>query len=367
MKQSFNHLSESTVAATRDRGDRTARLAGVAFAIALASAACSDASPPSTSVPGGGTAGQIAGGTGGAAGASSTPTGGTPAAVSGAGGVAGTASGGAGSGGGGAGSSGGGAGGSGGGAGGTAGAGGSGGAPDEGWVTLFNGTNLDGWTPSPGAEPLYAVSQLDGEGVIHVYPTQADQSQQPQATLRTNGSYGSYVYHEEYKWGTKRFSDRKQTARDNGICFHICNDPTQVWPQSIEFQLGSQEWPGDWVSGNIFMLVNKTRAQWPFAMMNGQEVYSASGTRKSIGAPASYYKALAPSNLNKDDGWNIVELTVHGSKDAEYKVNGTVVNGVSDMECDEGQGYNPLDHGPIAVQAEFAEVYFRNLKIKVLP
>ena len=100
--------------------------------------------------------------------------------------------------------------------------------------------------------------------------------------------------------------------------------------------------------------------------------------KKTIGAPQQYYKALSiPPNLNKggpasETGaateWNVVELTVHGSKDAEYKVNGTVVNGLTDMEYDTGGGnFAPLDKGPIAVQAEFAEVYFRNIKIKVLP
>jgi hypothetical protein len=253
-----------------------------------------------------------------------------------------------------------------GGAGGTAGAGGSGGAPDEGWVSLFNGKNLDGWTVSAGAADLYAVSQLDGEGVLHVYPTQADQSDTPNATIRTNDSFSSYVFHVEYKWGTKRFSDRKQTDKDNGICFHLCGDPAQVWPESIEFQIGSQAWPGDWVVGNIFMLINKTRAQWPFTMMDGQEVFSENGTKKSIGAPASYYKALAPSQLNLNDDWNIIELTVHGSTDAEYKVNGTVVNRVLEMECNAGGAWQPLDHGPIALQAEWAEVYFRNIRIKML-
>jgi hypothetical protein len=207
---------------------------------------------------------------------------------------------------------------------------------------------------------------LDNEAVIHVYPTQEDQSQQPQATLRTNDSFSNYVYHVEYKWGTKRYSDRKQSDRDNGICFHICNDVTKVWPESLELQIGSQAWPGDWVTGNIFMLVNKTRAQWPFTMMNGEEVFAENGTKKSIGAPAEYYKALVPTQLDKKDDWNIIELTVHGSTDAEYKVNGMVVNRLFDMECNEGGTWKPLDKGPIAMQAEFAEVYFRNLKIKVL-
>jgi len=90
-------------------------------------------------------------------------------------------------------------------------------------------------------------------------------------------------------------------------------------------------------------------------------------TKKSIGAPASYERALAPVQLNSNTDWNILELTVHGSNDAEYKVNGTVVNRVFSMECNEGGTWKPLDHGPIALQAEFAEVYFRNIRIKELP
>jgi hypothetical protein len=274
----------------------------------------------------------------------------------------------------------GGAGGSGGNAGGSAGSGGgggSGGASEEGWVSLFNGKNLDGWTPGNASSAFFAAAKLDGEDVIHVYPTQADQSQQGQGALRTNASYSSYVFHLEYKWGTKRFADRKDKDRDNGICFHVTAPLGDVWPTSVEFQLGSQAFPGDWMSGNIFMLVNKTRAQWPNVMTNGYPAWSATGTKKKIGAPTSYELGRAmPPNLNVDGAanapaathWNIVELTVHGSKDASYSVNGTVVNGLTDMEYDTGNGtFAPLDHGPIAIQAEFAEVYFRNIKIKVLP
>ena len=57
---------------------------------------------------------------------------------------------------------------------------------------------------------------------------------------------------------------------------------------------------------------------------------------------------------------------MHGSTDAEYKVNGTVVNRVLDMECNVGGTWQPLEQGPIALQAEFAEVYFRNIRIKML-
>lgn len=381
MKHFLNPLSESPAGSFRRRAARVAWPTGMAAFLAVSVFACSD-NPQIQPGPTAGSGGQPSGVGGTSAGAavvagtSSTPTAGMPPATSGSAGMAGSSSGSSSAGTGGS-SAGTGGGGSGGNSGGSAGSGGSGAGGEEGWTTLFNGNNLDGWTPGNASAAFFTAEKLDGEGVIHVYPTQADQSTQGQGALRTNASYSSYVFHLEYKWGTKRFADRKDKDRDNGICFHVTAPLGDVWPTSVEFQLGSQAFPGDWMSGNIFMLVNKTRAQWPNAMTNGYPAWSATGTKKKIGAPTSYELGRAmPPNLNVDGAanapaathWNIVELTVHGSKDAEYKVNGTVVNGLTDMEYDTGNGtFAPLDHGPIAIQAEFAEVYFRNIKIKVLP
>src|SRR5690606_37817747 len=123
---------------------------------------------------------------------------------------------------------------------------------------------------------------------------------------------------------------------------------------------------GDWVTGNIFMLIDWTRAQWPYTMQDGQEVFSAGGMMRSIGAPARYYKALAPEHLDNEESWNVLELTVRGSESAEYSVNGTVVNALFDFECNVSGNWEPLASGPIALQAEWAELYFRDVKIKLL-
>jgi len=48
-------------------------------------------------------------------------------------------------------------------------------------------------------------------------------------------------------------------------------------------------------------------------------------------------------------------------------VNGTVLNRLYNFECNTGGSWRPAERGPIAVQAEFAELYFRNIKIKILP
>jgi len=246
------------------------------------------------------------------------------------------------------------------------------------WKVLFNGKDLSNWTSSVGqgqnaaSTAIYTVATVpnvnNGEPVIWVYPTQADQSDQPQATLRTKESYSNYIFHAEYMWGTKRFGGRKQTDRDNGICFHI-NGSNQdiVWPQGLEFQIGSQAWPGDWVFGNIFTLANgASRFKWTSTMQNGQQVYSPNGTQTTVSG--TYTRALTDKQRNANPPmWNVLELTVHGATDATYTVNGEVANKLTNMEWNNNGTWTPLDHGPIALQAEFAELYFRNVRIQVLP
>jgi hypothetical protein len=237
---------------------------------------------------------------------------------------------------------------------------------DDGWIPLFNGTDLTGWTPSAGAAALFAAGMLNGEPVIHVYPTQLDQSSQPQATLRTNESYGSYVFHLEYQWGTKRYSDRKQTSRDSGICFHLCNDVDRVWPDSFELQIGSSPLGQDWITGDVFVL-GATRADWKYRTTNDLQVSPEKCAQTRLGRGEQDNRGRVAQQLNKDDDWNIIELTVHGATDAEYNVNGTVLNRLYNFECNTGGSWRPAEGGPIAVQAEFAELYFRNIKIKILP
>lgn len=368
MKQLMNHLTECPVGSPGSGRGRITLLASVSLLLGASALGCSSEQPPTTTPPNnqGGSGGQVnppggTSGTGTTAGTGGTPGGGTGGSSSPTAGTAGTG----GTPGGGTGGSSGGSGGASGG-GGAGGGGGSGGGSDEGFVPLFNGTDLTGWTPSQGHAGLFGVSQVEGEGVIHVYPTQNDGSTQDQATLRTAKSYSNYVLQLEYKWGTDRFVPRANQERDNGICFHLCGDNVaKVWPESIEFQLGSQAWPNDWVAGHIFMLVTQTRAKWKYTMKDGQQVFAEDGTEKMIGGPTtSYDLARAPEQLNKNDTWNTIELTVRGSEEAQYKVNGTVVNKLYDMECQEGGTWAPLTEGPIALQAEFAEVYFRRVRIK---
>jgi hypothetical protein len=224
---------------------------------------------------------------------------------------------------------------------------GSGGAAQDGWVPLFNGTDLDGWMAHGTNQTVFVVEN----GEIHVYPTQLDQSDQPQANLRNlTRLSGKYTLHVEYKWGVARFGDRKQADRDAGILFHITGDVTKVWPDSIECQIGGSQLGGPYVAGDVWVLGNPTFAQ--FADQNGQ--------RRTAGG--GYGMAAARAHAENAYGeWNTIEITVDGAAEAVYSVNGVEVNHVFDMTHD-GQ---PLSEGFISVQAEYAELFYRNIRYKL--
>jgi hypothetical protein len=97
-----------------------------------------------------------------------------------------------------------------------AGAAGAAGTEDEQWTTLFNGENLDGWTVSRGNEPGQTAEEIFQvtDGMLHVYKGAAQGSAQSIATIRTNDSYGNYVFQFEYMWATNRFVPRANVVPD---------------------------------------------------------------------------------------------------------------------------------------------------------
>jgi hypothetical protein len=235
----------------------------------------------------------------------------------------------------------------------------------ESWTPLFNGINLDGWTASKGdggglpAEQIFSVK----DGAIRTYASAADGTEQSIATLRTNTSYSKYVLQLEFKWGHNRFGQRTTKLRDAGIIFHSFGDPNVVWPRGVEYQIGESPIGGEWVTGDIWLVGQDVRAE--SALKDGKFLdIPACGVRTAIGGKR-YTRSETPIDAADHQRWNLVELTVHADREAEYRLNGVVVNRVFNMQYD-NNGWRPLASGPIMLQAEWADVSYRNIRIKEL-
>lgn len=289
--------------------------------------------------------------------------GGAEAGGVGAGGSAGLAAGGAGLGGAGAGAEAGGTAGlaAGGEGGGGAAAGGAGGAQaQDGWIDLFNGVDFDGWVAHDGGRgdqnslPIDQVFQVE-DGEIHVYKGAPNGSAQVFGNLRNETVLsGNYVLHVEYRWGENKFAPRENSDRDAGILYHITgSDVTKVFPDSLEMQIGDSQVGGDYMTGDLWVLGVPTVAE---VMVDGELTKVGDVGGDSV----PHYSSVHAENPHGE--WNECEITVNGADMSVYMLNGVEVNRVYNFTYN-GQ---PLSEGYVSVQAEWAEVFYRNIRYRQL-
>jgi hypothetical protein len=270
---------------------------------------------------------------------------------------------------------------------------------DSGYVNLFNGTDLTGFlvyeqttTTSAGtlltgaaAEAIFQPEAGDaGVPVIHVYGDLPNQSKQELYILETVASYAHYNLYWEYQWGTKKFQNQTDgTAsatnltlypRDAGLMWAINGDLTQVWPSSVEFQ---NKWG---TTGDIFALYSQVESYGMPGSATSLTTYEppdAGGVETLVNGSNGYVQHhrsadwevttnLIDGGVSTDGagtGWNECLLQANGGAGLYY-VNGHLVNQTASVMDATGK---PVTSGPVAWQAESAEVYYRNMRIQVLP
>ena len=234
-------------------------------------------------------------------------------------------------------------------------------------IDLFNGTDLSGFNvyrqnqeKAPGtllsSEQAMVVFKPEA-GAIHVYAEAPDQSPQVHYTLVTTKSYSKYRLSWEYKWGTKKFApytDLAKYPRDAGVLWHLHGDLTQLWPASMEFQ------NKDGTTGDIFALYARCTSP---GSASDKTVFAEGGASVLVDGSNGFVQHGRSVNYEVPGDWTPCLLEVNAGT-AAYSVNGHVVNRVLSVTDAKGQ---PVGSGPIAWQAEQAEVFYRRLRIEVLP
>lgn len=166
----------------------------------------------------------------------------------------------------------------------------------------------------------------------------------PFGLLTTIKKYSSYNLELEYKWGKRKFKPRLDAKRDAGILFHI-NDKVAVWPKSLECQIQENDTGDLWViRGPKVTAVNKDKLE---------TVLNSAGEKK-------YLRSVKYDNHEKE-GWNTVRVEVRANKWARFYVNGEIVNEIKNFYDENG---NTLENGFIGIQAEGAELSYRNIRIQ---
>ncbi|MEO6001753.1 MAG: DUF1080 domain-containing protein [Opitutus sp.] len=239
-------------------------------------------------------------------------------------------------------------------------------------IVLFNGQNLDGWSvfidrQPAGSDAGQIFQVLDG--VIHVYRSAPAGSAQPFGYIATKDVYSHYRLKLEYRWGEKKFEPRASQVRDSGVLYHV-GEKEAVWPQSIEFQIQERD------VGDIYAVHTRVHStldpkqippdepkQWGGAQYLPPE---RGGVERGIGG--DWIARIRKEGTYEHEGWNTLEVVVQGDR-AVHIVNGQVNNRCFQFERPDPARpgkFIPVKQGRIVLQAEGAEVLFRNIVLMPL-
>lgn len=231
---------------------------------------------------------------------------------------------------------------------------------DDGFRTLFNGENWDGWylKLKSGDEEMASKVFAIEDGVIHVFnddfPDSLDVGVGTKCGTHgmffTDSSYSRYIFRFEYKWGRKIANNFHEFQYDAGMYYHIIEDT--VFPTGIEYQvrydhLTDKNHTGDyWATGTDFDWTSEDGRHYAFPSEGGVPQHRRGG--EHLARPTDNFNAL-------NDGWNLCEVIVMGDKYSIHKLNGEIVNVATNLSVSEGK---------IGLQSETAEIFYRNIQIK---
>jgi Domain of Unknown Function (DUF1080) len=259
---------------------------------------------------------------------------------------------------------------------------------ERGWTPLWNGKDLDGWTtwmqqPSPGSEVPGLKRDADGKYLepigsgrdpLKVFSVVNDVDGRPAirisgevfGELRTRRSFKDYRLSLQFKWGEKKWAprDRPGTARDSGLLYHVHAAPGvggRTWARSIELQIQEHDVGDLYAVGSAIAVRAKARAGTSPIAYDYDPAGEWTYFSQSQGAAGRCIKQ--PDNEKPTGEWNTVELIAFHD-DSIHVVNGKVVMRLHGGVRIDSALPTPVDSGPIILQSEGAEVFYRDIQMR---
>jgi len=232
-------------------------------------------------------------------------------------------------------------------------------AADDGYTPLFNGKDFNDWNiilRNGSADDIKKVYTIDPDGILHVFrdlPAGSGVETNKNGThgvMATKQSYSRYSLKFEYKWGKKQFNNFKDFQYDAGVFYHITE--LKIFPVGLQFQVRYDNVKNQNHSGDF--IASGTTIQWYSKDGKTFEWPDKGGVPRPKRKGQHYARTDAPFH-GLDDQWNEGEIIVMGDQYALQKLNGQIVNMATDL---------PSSKGPIAIESETGEIYWRNIRIK---
>lgn len=234
--------------------------------------------------------------------------------------------------------------------------------PDR-WISLFNGKNLEGWTPKFTGHEFgenYKNTFRVEEGLLKVSYDQHEKFGGEFGHLFYKDKFSHYKIRVEYRFVGAQLHDGPDWALLNsGVMLH-CQAPEsmakdQNFPVSIEAQMLGDDGSGTRTSGNV----------------------CTPGTNIVMhGALVTEHCTVTSTKSFSRDEWVTMEVEVHGNGSIKHILNGEVVSEYEQPQLDQtdpdakkliAAGAEVMLHeGYISLQAETHPVEFRKVELLVL-
>jgi hypothetical protein len=233
---------------------------------------------------------------------------------------------------------------------------------DADWVPLFNGKNLDGWTPKIKGYELgdnHADTFRVEDGVIKVSYDKYKDFDGKFGHLFYKDKFSHYRLRVEYRFiGEQCKGGPGWATRNSGVMFH-CQDPKtmgkdQDFPVSIEFQLLGGLGKGNRTTANMCSpgtnIVYNGKLYTPHTLNSKSKTYNG-------------------------DGWVTAEYEVLGSGGVKHFVESELVMEYEKPQLDPKDADAKklikddkvlIEEGYISLQAESHPCEFRKVEVKVL-
>ena len=233
----------------------------------------------------------------------------------------------------------------------------------DGWVDLFNGKNLDGWTIKITGSKVgdnYKNTYRVEDGVLKVSYDQYEKFSGEFGHLFYKAPFSHYNLRLEYRFvGDQLPGGPNWAFRNSGVMIHSQSPESmrkdQDFPVCIEVQTLGGDGSHERTTGNLCTPGTNV-------VMNGKLI-----TEHCISSHSDTYHG---------DQWVTLEVEVRGNELIRHIVNGQTVLEYTKPQLDERDadakklikgGNLMLDEGYISLQAESHPVEFRKVQIKVLP
>lgn len=218
------------------------------------------------------------------------------------------------------------------------------------WIQLFNGKDLDDWTPKFNTRAVgenYQETFRVEDGILKVSYENWDGFNKEFGHLFYKEEFSNYRLRVEYRFvGQQVAGGEGWAVRNNGLMIHgqtpESMEVDQKFPNSIEVQL---------LGGNG----KKKRSTLNLC---------TPGTQVEIGGKLIKKHCISSNGPTfAGDDWVTVEVEVRGSDVVRHLVGGKVVMEYNHPQLDDG---TLLEKGTISIQAESHPTEFRKIELMVL-